>query len=106
MEQFFFTDKIYLQGDKLYKNDKLIKNHNWHHILCEFGWEKINLRWIKKLNKLSDKNQKNSLFGILDCGGEGDCFFHCISYALKSQHLFDIDYDFDVKILRELIWVL
>ena len=103
MEQYFFTEDIYLQDQKLYKDHKIIQKYNWHHILCDYGWEKINIQWIKKLNKLSDKNQKNSLFGVLDCGSDGDCFFHCISHALKSIELFNIEYDIDVKFLRELI---
>ena len=104
MEQYFYTDTIYLQDDKLYKNDKIIKNHNWHHILSEYGWNKLNIRWIKKLNRLKNGTApKNSLFGTLDCGGDGDCFFHCLSYALKSEQLFNIEYDMDVKKIRKLI---
>ena len=103
MEQYFFNEDIYLQDNKLYYEDKLIKKYNWHHILNDIGWEKLNIHWIKKLNKLSNEYNKNSLFGVIDCGGDGDCFFHCLSYALKSNELFNIDYDIDVKKLREMI---
>jgi len=103
IDQYFFTDTIYLQDHKLYKNNKIIKDYNWHRILSEYGWEKLNIRWIKKLNRLITESPKNSLFGILDCGGDGDCFFHCLSYALKSEQLFNIEYDMDVLKIRELI---
>ena len=69
-------EDINLQDDKLYKGEKLIKNHNWHHILCDIGWYKMNIQWIKKLNKLGDNKGKNSLYGVLDCGGDGDCFLN------------------------------
>ena len=28
----------------------------------------------------------NSLFGCLECGDDGDCLFHCISYALNNDY--------------------
>lgn len=107
MTKFYFTDTIYLEADKLYyeknKLTKSVKNHNWHMILNEYGWEKLNIRWIKKLNRFLDKNPKNSLFGVLDCGGDGDCLFHCISYALKSQDYMNINFEYEVSDLRKLI---
>ena len=46
MTKFYFTDTIYLHDDKLYyeENDiiKAVKKHNWHKILNEYGWEKLN----------------------------------------------------------------
>ena len=35
------------------------------------------------LNKLSGEKCNNSLFGVLECGSDGDCLFNCISYAIK-----------------------
>ena len=49
-----------------------------------------------------DKTQK-SLFGVLDCGGDSDCLFHCISYALKSNDYLNINLEYDVFDLRKII---
>lgn len=85
-DSFYLTDNIFIKNNKYYydKNNgsKLINNKNWHHLLKEYGWEKLNKIWIKRLNKLSDKKCNNSLFGVLDCGSNGDCLFNCISYAI------------------------
>ena len=100
MTDIYLTESIILRDNKLYNEDKLIKNHNWHRVLNDYGWEKISKQWIRKLNKYSlQKHKQNSLFGILDCGGDGDCFFNCINNALKSKHIYDIE-DYN---LRELI---
>ena len=105
MDKYYLTDNIYLQDKNLFyeENNKLnkIKTHNWHIILKEYGWEKINLKWIKKLNLLTKIPTKNSLWGRLDCGSDGDCLFHCISYAFKSDNI--IDDNFDVSYLRNLV---
>ena len=89
MEEYYLTDNIRLYNDKMeYKKDDIflpIKKYNWHHILNEYGWEKIHKPWITKLNQLSVKKEKNSRFGILDCESDGDCFFHCIANALNER---------------------
>lgn len=107
MNKFYLTDKIYLMDGKLFyetKNTtKQIKPHNWHTILNDYGWEKLNIRWIKKLNRFLDKIPKNSLFGVLDCGGEGDCLFHCISHALKSRNFLNINFNYEVSDLRKMV---
>ena len=36
------------------------------------------------MEKISELSPKNSLWGIRDCGGEGDCLFLCIEEALKN----------------------
>lgn len=105
MDKYYLTDTIYLKDSQLYyeennKNKKITKK-NWHIILNEYGWEKLDIRWIKKLNKFSKVPLRNSLFGVLDCGGEGDCLFHCISYALKSLDLLNEKYD--VNNLRKFV---
>ena len=66
-------DRRYLTGNIFFYNDKLfyeengkekeIKNHNWHHILKDYGWEKLHKQWIKKLNSYLDKPMNNSLYG-------------------------------------------
>ena len=82
---------------------KEVKKNNWHHILNDIGWEKLHKQWIKKLNSYLKKTTNNSLYGSLDCGSDGDCLFHCISYALKSKELYNINYECDVQTLRKLL---
>jgi hypothetical protein len=98
MDRNYLTDTVFLMNNKLYYEEKeksdLIKNHNWHHLLKEYGWEKLNKQWIKKLNCYLEKQSNNSLYACLDCGGEGDCLFHCISYALDNTG------GYDYKVLR------
>ena len=72
---------FYIQDNK---NTKINKN-NWHILLNEYGWEKIPLPWIKKLNLLSSAKQKNSKYGIYDCEMDGNCFFQCIANALNDK---------------------
>ena len=101
MDNIFLTDKIVLCDQKLFYEDKLIKSHNWHHLLKDYGWEKLHKSWIKRLNTFLDKDfkSKNSLFGCLDCGGDGDCLFHCLSYAIND--ITDIDlFSIDSNSLR------
>jgi len=106
MTEYYLTDNIRLINDTMeyrYKDDnfRLIKKHNWHHILSEYGWQKINKQWITKLNKLSKMKEKNSLYGILDCDSDGDCFFHCIANALNERDM-DTEY-YDANDIREII---
>lgn len=88
-EEYYYTDNIRIKdGFMEYKYNKIfkrIKYHNWHHILSEYGWEKIHKRWIIQLNRLSKFKSKNSRYGILDCDSDGDCFFHCIANALNEK---------------------
>ena len=67
------------------------------------GVGKLNIRWIKKLNSYLKEAPKNSHFGVIDCGGEGDCLFHCIAYALKMKDIYEIDKHIDVSDLRKLV---
>ena len=72
-EEYYLTDNIRYKEKKNimeYKDNEIfkpIKCHNWHHILSEYGWEKIYKKWIIQLNKLSTNKCKNSRYGILDC---------------------------------------
>ena len=88
-EEYYLTDNIRYKDDimeyKSGKTFKQIKNHNWHHILSEYGWEKIHKRWVLQLNRLSQFKSKNSRYGNLDCERHGDCFFHCIANALNEK---------------------
>jgi len=82
---------MYYEDEDKIQNE--IKKHNWHRILNEYGWEKMPKKWISKLNKYSEICEKNSLYGLLDCEQDGDCFFHCISSSLNEKHNYTTTYD-------------
>lgn len=97
--RYYLDENVFIDNDIFYyeKDDKKIikiKERDWHIYLLNYGWNKLNKKWIVKLNKLTNEKKKNSLFGVLDCGGDGDCLFHCISYALNNEK------DIDTKTLR------
>ena len=101
---FYLTDQIFIKDKKYFYEGtngktRMIQNNNWHHLLNEYGWEKLNKQWIIQLNKVCDQKVKNSLFGCLDCGGNGDCMFDCISYALNSEDRMNRNYD--SRVLRK-----
>ena len=97
--EYYLTDDLLLRDNKMYYKNKLVKDHNWQRSLREYGWEKLPKPWIRLLNKQLEKHRNNSLFGVLDCGENGNCLFHCISYALK-----DIEDDtFDALYLRTIL---
>ena len=73
-----------------------------HHILSEYGWQKIHKSWITKLNQLSKVKEKNFLYGVLDCDSDGDCFFHCIANALNERDR-ETDNYYDANDIREII---
>jgi hypothetical protein len=106
----YITESIFLLNDQTFYEEngkmKIIKKHNWHHILNEYGWEKLPKQWIKILNSYLDKPIKNSLYGSLDCGGEGDCLFHCISYVFNETNMNEYEnfdsHDLRVKISEKL----
>ena len=79
---FLYNNSYYYEEEALKKNIKINKK-NWHKYLEEYGWEKLELGWRKRLKS----KEHNSLYGVLDCGAEGDCLFLCISYAFKKHHM-------------------
>ena len=106
MEDIYLTDQIVIRNKKTYYIDEQeeieIKNHNWHRYLRDIGWEKLDHPWIKKLNSLLDKPKNNSLFGCIDCGGEGNCLFHCLSFSRDNGTNFqDIRNQLSGSITRE-----
>lgn len=84
----YLTDTIFIENNIYYHENKgkvhQIKEKDWHIHLNEYGWNKMNIQWIKILNKLSLEKKKNSTFGVLDCGGDGNCLFNCINYAING----------------------
>ena len=97
--EYYLTDDLFIRDNKMYYQDTLVKSHNWQRSLRDYGWEKLPKQWIRLLNKHLEKPRNNSLFGILDCGENGDCLFHCISYALKDIN----DDTFDATYLRNVL---
>ena len=104
--EIFLTENIRLKNDKMEYKDNLkfkpILKRNWHLYLSDYGWEKLPKKWIIKLNKLSKINEKNSLYGSLDCETDGDCFFHCISNALNEKNIKNNNY-YDSNDIRKMI---
>ena len=99
---FYLTDKIYIHDNQMFKDGKRITKNNWHKILSDYGWEKICVPWIKKLNKLSKNKPKNSCYGVYDCPSDGNCFFHCIANALNERDRFEGE-RYNYKDIREII---
>ena len=85
MDEIYLSEDIVIKNGHTYYCDKLVKRHNWHLKLQDIGWGKLHRQWITKLNKLYNPYPNNSLFGCLECGDDGDCLFHCVSYALNIQ---------------------
>ncbi len=106
MNQYYLTDTIFIEnGETFYeKNNKTkkVNKNNWHKILNEYGWTKLPIPWIKKINRLSNNKTKNSRYGLYDCEGDGDCFFHCIANAFNERDRF-IGEEYDSKDIRNLI---
>ena len=86
---YYLTESIFLRDNQMYylndDTEKKITKNNWHHVLQEYGWDKLPLPWIKSLNKLSTQKSKNSKFGIYDCEADGNCFFQCIANSLNER---------------------
>lgn len=91
-DRYYLNDKLYLQNGITYleTNTKSIQiqKHNWHRYLSDIGWRKFPRKWITELNKRMINKQKNSLYGILSCPGDGDCLFHSIANALNESQGF------------------
>ena len=91
MDTYYLSENKYIKDDKMYNKKKLIVNTNWHKLLNEIGWCKLPTTWIKRLNKMATIKVKNSSYGVIECGANGDCFFHCISFALNSIQRYNKD---------------
>jgi hypothetical protein len=98
-DEIYLTPNLYIKDKKTYYtddyNDKTVRvtKNNWHKYLEDYGWEKIHTGWVRRLNKYSKSKNKNSCWGILDCGGDGDCLFHVIAEAI---------YEPDMQVIREM----
>lgn len=101
---FYLTPNIIIINGSLFHindNEKQIKItlNNWQKYLNEYGWEDIDETWQLKLLDSKNKNR----YGILECGGEGDCLFFCIIEALKEFDELDNELGMDVEQLRNIV---
>ena len=56
--------------------------------------------WKRRLKE----NNKNSCFGVLECGSDGDCLFHVIAEAINSEYIYNLNtQQHDVLSLRKLV---
>ena len=98
-ENIYLTSNIILKDKKTYYLDEekeiKVTKKNWKKYLEEYGWQSLEEEWI---NRLSPKS-KFTPFGLLDCGGEGDCLFLCIIEAMKEHG----EPGMDVENLRNLV---
>ena len=98
--EIYISPNLYYKNNILYytENSKIIKinNNNWHKYLEEYGYIKLELGWKKRLKSLKSKN---SLWGVKDCGSDGDCLFLCIEEAFKNINN-PFNDDFSVENLR------
>ena len=99
-EKLYISPSLFYLKNKLHfeSNDKAIKinSSNWHKYLEEYGWEKLPHGWKIRLKE----NASNFKYGILDCGAEGDCLFHCIGEALFDESNVD-SHKYEVEELRK-----
>ena len=100
-DKIYITDKLFSYNNKLYfdKEEKIIKlnKSNWNQYLKEYGWSRIELGWRNRLNIYGS----GIGYGILDCGANGDCLFHCISEALNDP--FDpVKCIYDIETIRKI----
>ena len=96
---YYLTDSIYINNGETFYEEGLkstkINKKNWHNYLGDYGWTKLGLGWRKRL--------KENNFGLLECGGDGDCFFHVLCEALNSEFLSKLRMPkYDVNTLRTL----
>lgn len=99
---FTIDNKLYYENSDTKKNIKL-NNSNWFKYLSSYGWERLCWGWKRRLKE----NNKNSCFGILECGADGDCLFHVISEAFNSEYMYKNDLNsekmYDVTSLRNIV---
>lgn len=99
-ENIYLTSNIILKDNKTYYLDEenkeiKITKKNWKKYLEEYGWQSLEEEWITRLTP----NSKFTPFGLLDCGGEGDCLFLCIIEGMKEHG----EPGIDVENLRNLV---
>ena len=101
---YYLTDSVFINnGETFYENGNKIKKitkNNWHNYLDDYGWCKLVLGWKKRLKE----GNKNSCFGLLECGSDGDCLFHVLCEALNSEYILKLRLPkYNVKMLRNMV---
>lgn len=109
--EIYLTSNLFIKDNQYYYEDegesvskgsetKIVKlnRQNWHKYMIEYEYEKLSLGWKKRLKS---KLSKNSLWGIKDCGGEGDCLFLCIEEAMRDFQKME-DESYSVENLRKI----
>ena len=101
---YYLTDSVFINnGETFYENNNKIKKitkNNWHNYLDDYGWCKLVLGWKKRLKE----DNKNSCFGLLECGSDGDCLFHVLCEALNSEYILKLRLPkYNVKMLRNMV---
>ena len=86
MTEIYITDNLVLQDYKLFiqQDDQLIKikTSNIIKYLEDIGWEEIDDGWKEILSNYI--RTTNIPYVIMECGGEGDCLFHCVAEAFNN----------------------
>lgn len=90
-ENFYLTDNLSVKDNNLFfekdENSKKVKikinKKNWHNYLSEYGWEKLENHWRKKI-----RFGYNYPLGFLDCGAGGDCLFAVIAEAFNLEDIY------------------
>lgn len=89
----YLTSNIIYENNCMYRisNNKKIKisKNNWHIILDELNWEKMDYGWRRRLK---EKNVHNSCFSILDSDSDGNCMFSSIAEAININNDYSNDY--------------
>lgn len=90
MTEIYYTPDLYKIDNKMYYK-KSITNHiiklsesNWFKYLVDYGWERLDIKWVRRLNRY--KKYKYSCWGVLDCDGNGDCLFNVIAETLNEPY--------------------
>ena len=95
MEPYYLTDEIVLHEGVMSRKGAPLTKRRWHWDLAEYGWDKIPKKWIVRLNQHASVKEHNSLYGVLDCPPDGDCFFHCMANALNERDNYLLEYGSD-----------
>ena len=93
LEPVYLSEGILLHGGTMFREGFPVTKRRWHWDLAECGWEKIPKTWIMRLNQQATVKEHNSLYGVLDCPPDGDCFFHCMAHALNERDNYQLSYE-------------
>lgn len=86
MTEVYITDEIVLNDGKLFiydcKKKIKINTSNISKYLTTIGWEEMDEDWKNLLSNYI--RTINIPYIILECGGEGNCLFHCVAEAFNN----------------------